>query len=215
MYLVCDSQPAAGALADVLQRAIRGGVEVVQLRDKALHGDALREAASAVREVCHARGALFIVNDHPQVAVDVGADGVHVGQHDMDPTDVRAVAGPDMLIGLSTHSRADIDAAVSGAPRVADYLGVGPVFETPTKPGRPAVGVSLVKYAAAVSPLPFFAIGGIDVSNLAAVAGAGARGVAVVRAIAGADNPEAAAQALAGALKDYERGSTGYTATAA
>src|SRR5207302_8467505 len=135
-------------------------------------------------------------NDRPDVAVAADADGVHVGQDDMAVDAARAVVGPDRLVGLSTHSPAQVDAA----PDAVDYIGVGPVYETPTKPGRPAVGLELVRYAADHAPVPFFAIGGIDEASVEAVRAAGATRVAVVRALTEAREPELAARALRSAI---------------
>ncbi len=149
--------------------------------------------AHAARALCERLGALLIVNDRPWVAREVGADGVHVGQDDMPVAEVREVVGPDMLIGLSTHTPAQIDAT---DPALVDYIGVGPVHETPTKPGRAAVGVELVRYAAAHAPVAFFAIGGLHAGNVAEVLDAGASRVCVLRAISAADDPEQAAREL-------------------
>jgi thiamine-phosphate pyrophosphorylase len=188
LYLVCDARPDA-----FLEAALRGGVEIVQLRIK--HGSDEEVALTARRyaALCRARGALLIVNDRPDVARAVAADGVHLGQDDMAVTRAREIVGPERLVGLSTHSPAQIDAA---AAQDLDYIGIGPVHATPTKPGRPPVGLELVRYAAANTALPFFAIGGIDTGNVGAVHAAGARRVAVVRALTEADDPEAAARAL-------------------
>ena len=131
----------------------------------------------------------------------MGADGVHVGQDDMPVAQARELAGEDLLLGLSTHAPREIDAAVAGPTRV-DYIGVGPVHATPTKPGRAAVGLQLVRYAAEHAALPFFAIGGIDAANVGAVLAAGARRIAVVRAIAQAAEPALAAGALRAALEE-------------
>jgi len=141
----------------------------------------------------------LILNDRPDLAVAGGADGVHVGQDDMPVADARALLGDEMLIGLSTHSKAQIDAARESARAGsgADYIAVGPVHETPTKPGRPAVGAKLVSYAAAhAGELPFFAIGGLDRSNLDQVIAAGAERAVVLRAIAAASDPQRAAREL-------------------
>jgi thiamine-phosphate pyrophosphorylase len=193
LYLVCGAQPQGIALADLLRGAIAGGVDVVQLREKRLGDDELTAVANAARALCERLGALVIVNDRPTVAVQAGADGVHVGQDDMAPAQVRELVGPDMLIGLSTHAPQEID-AVDAA--VVDYIGVGPVHETPTKPGRPAVGTELVRYAAEHARVPFFAIGGLDVGNVGEVLDAGATRVCVLRAITGAEDPERAARRL-------------------
>jgi thiamine-phosphate pyrophosphorylase len=203
LYLVCDANPGGRALPDVLRGAIAGGVQVVQLRDKQLGDEELTAVASAARALCERLGALLIVNDRPLVAREAGADGAHVGQDDMPVADARELLGPDMLLGLSTHAPAEIDAAVAsaddGTPLV-DYIGVGPVHETPTKLGRPAVGVELVGYAAAHASVPFFAIGGLDARNVGDVLGAGATRIVVLRAIADAEDPEGAARELSALL---------------
>jgi thiamine-phosphate pyrophosphorylase len=193
LYFVCDCQPGGRGLEDVLPAAISGGVDVVQLRDKQLDDGPLADAAAAAAAACEEHGALFILNDRPDIAAEVGADGVHVGQDDMAMARARAIVGPDMLIGLSTHSPLQIDAEDA---QLADYIGVGPVHETPTKPGRPAVGLELVRYAVAHATVPFFAIGGLDAANLADALDAGARRAVVLRAIAEADDPQRAARAL-------------------
>jgi thiamine-phosphate pyrophosphorylase len=193
LYLVCDSKPGGRELSDVLYGALAGGVDIVQLRDKRLSDEELTVVARAAVTLCGDRGALLIVNDRPHVAVDACADGVHIGQEDMPTEQVRRVVGPNLLIGLSTHSPVELQAA---NPELVDYIGVGPVHVTPTKPGRPAVGLELVRHAAAHARVPFFAIGGIDHRNLPEAIAAGAQRVAVVRAIANAANPEHAARAL-------------------
>jgi thiamine-phosphate pyrophosphorylase len=189
LYLVCDARPDA-----FLEAALRGGVDVVQLRVKEPEGDEqLLATARRYAEVCGAHGALFILNDRPDLVLAAGADGVHVGQDDTPVTDARRLVGAERLIGLSTHSPAQIDAA---GRTDADYIGVGPVHATPTKPGRAAVGTALVEYAAANARTPFFAIGGIDLTTVDAVRAAGAERIAVVRALTDAEDPEACARAL-------------------
>jgi thiamine-phosphate pyrophosphorylase len=180
---------------DTVEAALRGGADIFQLRDKHAPDDALMRAAETVRGLCDEHDALFVMNDRPDLALAAGADGVHLGQDDMDLGEARAIVGPDLLIGRSTHSPAQID-AVAGA----DYIGVGPVHATPTKLGRPAVGLELVSYAVAHARVPFFAIGGIDAANLPEVVAAGATRAAVVRAISEAADPEPAARALRAAL---------------
>jgi thiamine-phosphate pyrophosphorylase len=205
LYLVCDSAPGGRPLPDVLHPAIGGGVQVVQLRDKQLPDEELVAVANAAHALCERLGALLIVNDRPLVAREAQADGVHVGQEDMPVAQVRELVGPDMLIGLSTHAREEIDATRAGAPDgspVVDYIGVGPVHETPTKPGRPAVGVELVRYAAASAAVPFFAIGGLHAGNVSEVIAAGASRVVVLRAVADAEDPERAARELRAALDE-------------
>ncbi|MEA2224801.1 MAG: thiamine-phosphate pyrophosphorylase [Solirubrobacteraceae bacterium] len=199
LYLVCDANPGGRPLPDGVRPAIAGGVDIVQLRDKQLADEELAAVANAARALCQALGALLIVNDRPLVAREAGADGVHVGQDDLPVADVREIVGPDMLIGLSTHAESEIDAAVpaaaDGTPLV-DYIGVGPVHETPTKAGRPAVGLGLVRYAAAHASVPFFAIGGLQAASLPDVLGAGASRAVVLRAIADAEDPQRAAHEL-------------------
>jgi thiamine-phosphate pyrophosphorylase len=193
LYLVCGANPDGGELPTLLRGAIAGGVDIVQLREKHLPNEELASVAKAARVLCEHLGALLIVNDRPWVAREAGADGIHVGQDDIPAAEVRELVGPDMLIGVSTHSPEQIDAIDAS---VVDYIGVGPIHETPTKPGRPAVGVELIRYAAAHAPVPFFAIGGLDAGNLAAALDAGATRVCVLRAIAAAEDPQSAARAL-------------------
>jgi thiamine-phosphate pyrophosphorylase len=209
LYLVCDARPGGRALPDVVRAAIAGGVDIVQLRDKQLPDDELAAVAHAAHALCEALGALLIVNDRPFAAREAGADGVHVGQDDMSVADVREIVGPEMLVGLSTHAQSEIDAAAptaaDGTPLV-DYIGVGPVHETPTKAGRLAVGVELVRYASAHAAVPFFAIGGLNASNLPEVLAAGASRAVVLRAIADADDPERAARELRALLDGHGDG---------
>ncbi len=196
LYLVCGvpgEPPDPGRLPDLLRAAVAGGTDIVQLREKRLGDEELTAVAHAARVLCERIGALFIVNDRPAVAAEVQADGVHVGQEDMPVEQVREIVGAEMLIGLSTHAESEIDAV---DPALVDYIGVGPVHETPTKEGRPAVGVELVRYAAANARVPFFAIGGLNAGNIAAVTEAGAERAVVLRAIADAADPEAAAREL-------------------
>jgi thiamine-phosphate pyrophosphorylase len=215
LYLVCDAKPGGRELTSVLCAAIAGGVDIVQLRDKRLCDEELTDVAHTAHTLCEQLGALLIVNDRPLVALACGADGVHVGQADMPVAQVRELVGRDMLIGLSTHAPAEIDALGSvastsaGAPGAVgnssldvDYIGVGPVHSTPTKPGRPATGLDLVRYAAARARVPFFAIGGIHAGNALDAVRAGGRRIAVVRAIAEAADPEHAARTLRRLLAD-------------
>ncbi|MEA2280481.1 MAG: thiamine-phosphate pyrophosphorylase [Solirubrobacteraceae bacterium] len=196
LYLVCDARPRA-----FLDAALRGGVDVIQLRDKTLAGDAeLVAAARAFRAAADGAGALFVLNDRPDLVEACGADGVHVGQDDATPAQARAAIGPDRIIGRSTHAPDQL--AEADADPDVDYLAVGPVHATPTKPGRPAAGLAYVEHAARVGPsTPWFAIGGIDPSTAPAVLAAGARRIVVVRAIAEAVDPEAAARELTRALE--------------
>jgi thiamine-phosphate pyrophosphorylase len=195
LYLVCPEGMGrqSSSARQLISAAVAGGVDIVQLREKHLPDEELLVVAKAVRSLCQQLGALLIVNDRPLVAREAGADGVHVGQEDEPVDEVRELVGEELLIGLSTHVPAQID-----SPRAAqaDYIAVGPVHETPTKAGRPAVGLELVRYAAARARRPFFAIGGLDAANLAAVLDAGARRVVVLRAIADAADPQLAASQL-------------------
>jgi thiamine-phosphate pyrophosphorylase len=193
LYLVIEGW-AAGAV----EPALRGGVDVVQLRDKEAADEDVVAAGRELRDLCRAHGAPFVVNDRHDLALACGADGVHLGQDDAAVEEVRAEVGERLAIGVSTHSPEQIAAAEGSS---ADYFAVGPVHETPTKPGRPAVGLGLVRHAARVASKPWFAIGGIEPANASEVAAAGARRIVVVRAIRDADDPEAAARALRGALR--------------
>ena len=195
LYLVCSTRPDGRPMHDVLSAALAGGVDIVQLRDKQAGDDELLAAAAVAHELCDEHGALLILNDRPDLVGVARADGCHVGQDDMPVEAARALAGPDAIVGLSTHTPQQIDGAAD-----ADYIGVGPVHATPTKPCRHAVGLNLVRYAAEHAPMPFFAIGGIDTSNAAAVVAAGASRIAVVRAIAEAADPREAAASLRAVL---------------
>ncbi len=195
LYLVCDERPDA-----FIDGALRGGVDILQLRIKDSAGDErLLATARRYARICAGHGALLILNDRPDLVVAAGADGAHVGQDDVSVATARGHVGVQRLVGLSTHSPTQIDAAAALVPGV-DYIGVGPVHATPTKPGRPAVGLELVRYAARHATVPFFAIGGIDAGSVPAVARAGGRRVAVVRALTEARDPEPAARTLLAAL---------------
>ncbi len=197
LYLVCDDQPDAR-----LRAALLGGVDIVQLRMKGADDEAIVAAGRRFAEICAEHDALFIVNDRPDLVAPTAADGVHLGQDDGPVADALRTVGGERLIGLSTHTPEQVDAA---AGLGADYIGVGPVNETPTKPGRPAVGLALVGYAATHAQLPFFAIGGISPSNIDAVRDAGAGRVAVVRALVHTAEPELVARRLRDALIRGER----------
>jgi len=188
LYLITGARPD---LDGFLEAAVRGGVDLVQLREKTLDDRELLPVLEGTRAITRRLGVPLVVNDRPDLAVLVGADYVHVGQDDMPTEAARRFGVP---VGLSTHSPAELDAAE------ADYVGVGPVYATPTKEGRPAVGLELVRYAAEHARVPWFAIGGIDAGNVADVVAAGATRVAVVRAIGDADDPEGAARELRAAL---------------
>jgi thiamine-phosphate pyrophosphorylase len=196
LYLVTEARPHGRDPGPLLEAALRGGVDVVQLRDKALPDDELVKAAAPFRAACDTHGALFVLNDRPELVDACGADGVHVGQEDTPAAEARDEIGSERLLGVSTHSREEMLAAND----LADYAGVGTIFPTPTKPGNDAVGLGLVRTGAATLAIPWFAIGGIDLDNVAAVVSAGAPGVAVVRAIRDAADPETVARSFVQAL---------------
>jgi thiamine-phosphate pyrophosphorylase len=192
LYLVCDEQ------SDEFLGAVLGaGVDIVQLRMKDAPDARIVTAGQRFARAASAHGALFILNDRPDLVEAVSADGVHVGQDDVTVADARAGVGPDRLVGLSTHSPEQVDAAADVG---VDYIGVGPIHATPTKPGRPAVGLALVRYAADHATVPFVAIGGITTANAGAVREAGAEWIAVVRAITDADDPAVAVRELRAAF---------------
>ncbi len=192
LYLVCGAHDDA-----FVERALRGGVDLLQLRLKSAGDDELLAVGVRYARICAAHGVLFVLNDRPELVAAVGADGVHLGQDDMAVAQARELVGPECLIGLSTHTPEQIDAAAG-----VDYIGVGPIHATPTKPGRPAVGLELIRHAAAHARIPFFAIGGINQRNVEAVLGAGASRIAVVRALTESAEPERAARRLKGALPE-------------
>jgi thiamine-phosphate pyrophosphorylase len=194
LYLVLEARPHGEDPSGLLDAALRGGVDVVQLREKELADEALVAAAEPFRAACDEHGALFVLNDRPELVAECAADGVHVGRSDTPVAAARALVGDDRLVGLSASTPDELE-DVAGA----DYVGVT-AFATPTKEDAVAGGLGLLRAAAAVLTVPWFAIGGIELSNVAEVAGAGAPGVAVVRAIRDAPEPEAAARALRAAL---------------
>jgi len=198
VYFVCEPRPGGADPEPLLRSAIRGGAGMIELRDPSPGDDAgIVAAAGPFRETAEAVGVPFILNDRPDLVAECGADGVHVGQDDVPVAEARAALGPELLIGLSTHSPEELAAACSApADSRPDYVSVGPIWETPTKAGRPAVGLELIGHAAREATLPWFAIGGIDASNVGDVVAAGAERIVVVRAIRDADDPAAAARAL-------------------
>lgn len=189
LYFVADAGDAG-----MLDPALRGGVDVVQLRDKDLDGEALVAAAAPLRTACEEHGALFVLNDRPELVEACGADGVHVGRSDAPVDRARALVGPDRLVGVSASTAVEL-----GEVEGADYVGVT-AFATPTKEDAVAGGLDLLRVAARMLSLPWFAIGGIELSNVAEVAAAGAPGVAVVRAVRDAADPETAARSLRAVL---------------
>jgi thiamine-phosphate pyrophosphorylase len=190
LYLCTPDRPD---LASFLDACIRGGVDVIQLRDKALDGRPLLARARLAVEVCAGHGVPFILNDRPDLALECGAAGVHVGQDDAPPALARRILGPDAIVGLSTHAPAELDAA-AGEP--ADYVSTGPVSPTPTKPGRPGTGLEYLRYAASTATRPWFVTGGVTPATVGAMLDAGARRFVVVRWLTEAADPEKAARAL-------------------
>jgi thiamine-phosphate pyrophosphorylase len=197
LYLCCEARPRGEDPEALLRASLRGGVDIVQLREKSLPRREIERSARTFRRLCDNHSALFVVNDDPDLARACGADGVHVGQGDTPAADAREALGTEAIVGLSTHSEEQIAAA---GDQPVDYISVGPIWETPTKEGRPAVGLDLIRHASAAAPHPFFAIGGIDTGNAAAAVEAGARRMCVVRAIRDAEDPTAVAEQLRAAF---------------
>jgi thiamine-phosphate pyrophosphorylase len=199
LYLCTDGRRARGDLAAFADAALRGGVDVVQLREKGLEAREEIKLVGVLAAAARRHGALVAVNDRADIAHVVRPDILHLGQDDLAPAAARAIVGPDVLLGRSTHDEGQLAAAVAD-PDV-DYFCVGPTWLTPTKPGRPAPGLPLVRAAARLGGgRPWFAIGGIDESRLPEVLEAGARRVVVVRAITEAPDPEHAARRLSDRL---------------
>jgi thiamine-phosphate pyrophosphorylase len=202
LYFVCEARPHGADPAPLLEAALAGGVEMLELRDKGADDGRLLDAARTFREAAERHRVPFILNDRPDLVRDSGADGVHLGQDDTPVERARAELGPEHLIGLSTHSAQQVaDAGSAGPDARPDYISVGPIWETPTKAGRPATGLELTARAAREAKLPWFAIGGIDPSNVGDVVAAGADRIVVVRAIRDADDPAGAARALRAAVE--------------
>ncbi len=190
LYLCTPDRPD---LASFVAACIRGGVDLVQLRDKGLDARPLLARARVVRDVCCDFGVPFVLNDRPDLALEVEADGVHVGQDDAPPALARRILGPDAIVGLSTHAPADLDASHE---EPVDYVSAGPVYPTPTKPGRPGTGLDYLAYAARVAGRPFFVTGGVTPASLPAMLATGARRFVVVRHLTESGDPEADARAL-------------------
>ncbi|WP_399092273.1 thiamine phosphate synthase [Streptomyces sp. BBFR2] len=203
LYLCTDARTRQGDLPQFLDAVLSSGVDIVQLRDKGMEAAEELRHLETVADACRRHGTLLAVNDRADVAHAAGADVLHLGQGDLPVPAARALLGPDVLIGRSTHAEAEADAALT-EPGV-DYFCTGPCWPTPTKPGRHAPGLGLVRYTAAQAPArPWFAIGGIDAGNLDAVLDAGARRIVVVRALTEADDPAAAAAALARRIRERD-----------
>ena len=202
LYVVSDARTERGDIPEFLDAILGAGVDIVQLREKDAEAGDLLRWGEVFRDAAERHEALFIVNDRPDVALALGADGVHVGQNDLPPAICREILGPDSIVGLSTHRAEEWDAASPDA----DYLCAGPVWETPTKAGRPAAGLGFVRHAAdSGERRPWFAIGGIDVSNVEEIMAPGAERVVVVRAVTEAEDPGEAVRALVSRLEAVRR----------
>ena len=197
LYVVTAAAQTPARVVDVVRAACAGGADVVQLRRKGDDGLETLRLAERCRALTAEAGVLLVVNDRLDVAMACDADGVHLGQDDL-PLDAARRLWPGRVVGRSTHT---LDQALRAQAEGADYAGVGPVHATPTKPGRPAAGLDFVVQAAAHLRIPWFAIGGVDADTLGAVLAAGARRVAVVRAVCDARDVEAATRALRGAIE--------------
>jgi thiamine-phosphate pyrophosphorylase len=201
LYAVTDLGDEDPEIFKKVEAAYRGGADIVQLRSKTLTDEALYRVGVRFRKIADRFRKLFFVNDRPDLALAVGADGVHVGQDDLPIPAVRKLLnGERLFIGLSTHS---LKQALAGAREEVDYIGVGPIFETPTKPAYSAVGLDLIRQVNSKVRLPFVCIGGIDEKNVGEVLGAGARRVAVVRALFGARDVYRAAKTLREKIETY------------
>jgi len=190
LYLCTADRPD---LASFLAACISGGVDVVQLRDKMLEPRPLLARARVAAAVCADQGVPFVLNDRPDLALECGADGVHVGQDDAPPSLARRILGADAIVGFSTHAPAELDAA---GPEPVNYVSVGPVAPTPTKPGRPGTGLDYLRYAARTAARPWFVTGGVTPGTLPAMLDAGARRFVVVRWLTESSDPATAARAL-------------------
>ncbi|MGH9070517.1 MAG: thiamine phosphate synthase [Acidimicrobiales bacterium] len=196
LYLCTPDRPD---LAGFLEACIGGGVDVVQLRDKHLDARPLLARARLARQVCHDLGVPFILNDRPDLAMEAGADGVHVGQQDAPPGLARRILGHDAIVGLSSHAPIELDAS---AAEPVDYVSAGPVVPTPTKPGRPGTGVGYITYATTRSRLPVFVTGGVSPASITELVRAGARRFVVVRYLTTAADPAGAARRLRRAIDE-------------
>lgn len=205
LYLCTDARRRQGDLPAFLDAVLSSGVDIIQLRDKGMEAAEELEHLALFADACKRHGKLLAVNDRADVAHAIGSDVLHLGQGDLPVPAARAIVGPDVVVGRSTHAESEVDAAVA-EPGV-DYFCTGPCWPTPTKPGRHAPGLGLVRYTASLAPArPWFAIGAIDAGNLDEVLDAGARRIVVVRAVTEASDPAAAAAALAGRIRDRAEG---------
>ena len=196
LYLCTPDRPDLDAFVSA---CVAGGVDVVQLREKALEARALLDRAGLLAGRCRELGVPFVLNDRPDLALAAGADGVHVGQEDAPPELARRILGPDAIVGLSTHARPELDMATA---EPVDYLSAGPVSPTPTKPGRPGTGVGYAAEAARRARVPVFVTGGVTPERVPELVAAGVRHFVVVRWLTEADDPAGAARALRRTIDD-------------
>ncbi len=199
LYFVSGASPGGRPLADVLAPALENGIDVFQLREKDAPDEQVLAVARVARALCHEAGVPFVLNDRPDLALECGADGVHVGQDDAPPSLARRILGPGAIVGLSTHAPGELDAS---ATEPADYVSVGPVAATPTKPGRPGTGLDYLRYAARTATRPWFVTGGVTPDTLPPMLAAGARRFVVVRWLTESSDPESAARALRRVIDD-------------
>lgn len=200
LYVITDRNICCGLdVIDVVRLAISGGCDVIQLRDKSLNIRQLLKCAHQLRILTRRTKTLFLINDRVDLALACDADGVHLGQNDLPISIARRILGRDKLIGISTHS---LKQALCAQEEGADYIGVGPIFQTPTKPDYPPVGLGLLREVKKRLKIPFFAIGGIDIHNIEKVISAGAEKVAVVRAVFCARDVQKAARELKNKLRN-------------
>lgn len=193
LYLVTNSDnfESDDEFLDAIASALEGGVDILQLREKTMPAKRVLELGKKIKQLCLQYDTLFIVNDRIDIAALLEADGVHLGQDDLSVADARAILGDKCIVGVSTHAPAQAQKAVEDG---ADYIGMGPVFATPTKQGRIPVGLEYVKWVSKNIDIPAFGIGGIDTQNVDKVINAGAKRIAVVRAIINAQSPQKEAE---------------------
>ena len=202
LYLVTNSDKfkSEDAFLDAIASALQGGVDILQLREKTMNANKILAVGEKIKQLCLEYNTTFIVNDRIDIAVLLEADGVHLGQDDLDVNSAREILGPNCIVGVSTHAPEQALKAVAAG---ADYIGVGPVFATPTKQGRIPVGLDYVKWTAENIKIPAFAIGGIDAKNFDEVLQAGAKRIAVVRAIINAESPQQSAETFLNKITNY------------
>ncbi len=200
IYLVTDRRALKDKeIISVISRSLDAGADIIQLRDKTATDEEFLETGKRIKPLVKEKDALFIIDDRVEAALALDSDGVHLGQDDMPVDAARKILGKDKIIGLSTHSESQID---EGVKKDVDYISVGPVYPTPTKPDYMPVGLDLIRTAFQRLKIPFVAIGGIDESNIRGVIAAGAKRIAVARAILSSDDPFEATKKIIKKIKD-------------